>query len=100
MAKYGWQIRGIVLQDNQDLAEKLGVNRTPTLVLIKKGDGRFIPISNGVLALDEIEKNLYRGIRLLEGQTTPQNWSLYNFQKGGGFDTQYPQGENSGGQQE
>ena len=74
------------------MAARLGVDRTPSLVLIKKGNERFIPISSGVTTLEDIEDRLYRGIKFLEGQTTPQNWGLYDFQKGGGYDTTPPAG--------
>jgi conjugal transfer pilus assembly protein TraF len=47
-----------------------------------------------------MEERLYRGIRLLKGETTPENWSLYEFQKGQGFDVKAPQsGDKSGGNQ-
>ena len=42
------------------------------------------------MTLEDIEERLYRGIKFLDGQTTPQNWSLYDFQKGQGYDTEIP----------
>ena len=90
MDKYGWQIKPIDLQQNPELAARLGVDTTPSLILIKKGNDGYIPVSTGVTALDDIEVRLYRGIRLLNGDTTPENWSLYGFQKGQGFDINAP----------
>ncbi len=72
------------------MAAQLGVERTPSLILIKKGNDDYIPVSTGVTSLEDVEDRLYRGIRFLSGQTTPQNWGLYDFQKGGGFDTRAP----------
>ncbi len=66
------------------------MDTTPSLILIKKGSKGFIPISTGVTTLEEIEVRLYRGIKFLDGETTPQNWSLYDFQKGQGYDTKIP----------
>ena len=66
------------------------MDTTPSLILIKKGNEGFIPISAGVMTLEDIEERLYRGIKFLDGQTTPQNWSLYDFQKGQGYDTEIP----------
>ena len=66
------------------------MDRTPSLILIKKGNEGYIPVSAGVTSLEDIEERLYRGIRFLNGETTPRNWSLYGFQRGGGFDTTLP----------
>ncbi|MDP2103361.1 MAG: hypothetical protein Q8K26_00375, partial [Candidatus Gracilibacteria bacterium] len=50
------------------------------------GKENYIPVASGVVALDELEQTLYRSIRLLNGQITPQEYSVYDFQKGGGLD--------------
>jgi len=39
-----------------------------------------------VASLAEIEEKLYRGIRLLKNEITPEEYSLYEFQRGGAFD--------------
>jgi conjugal transfer pilus assembly protein TraF len=66
------------------------VETVPALILIYKGSKEHIPVSVGVASLSDIEERLYRGIRLLKGETTPENWSLYEFQRGQGFDTKAP----------
>ena len=80
------------MNQNPELAARLGVNTTPSLILIRKGNEGYIPVSTGVTTLDDMEQRLYRGIRFLNGETTPENWSLYEFQKGQGFDTGAPLG--------
>jgi conjugal transfer pilus assembly protein TraF len=37
-----------------------------------------------------MEDKIYRGIRLLAGEITPQEYSIYDFQKGGAFDVTVP----------
>jgi len=35
-----------------------------------------------------MEERIYRGIRLLEGETNVENYSTYDYQKGGALDPQ------------
>lgn len=88
--KYRWQIKRIDVNQNPSLAARFGIETTPTLLLIYRGSQDFIPVGSGVLAMSEIESNLFRGIRLLKGEITPQEWSLFEFQRGGTFDTGMP----------
>lgn len=84
--QYGWQVKGIDINENLSVAARFNITITPTLLLIGKGREEFIPVASGVVALDELERRLYRSIRLLNGQITPQGYSVYDFQKGGGLD--------------
>ena len=54
----------------------------PSLILIYRESRDYIPISAGVIALSDIEEKIYRGMKLLKGEKEPENWSLYDFQKG------------------
>lgn len=85
--KYQWEIREIDTERAPKLAARFNVERVPMTILVYNKTGEHIPVSNGILALDSIEENIYRGIRILKGETTPENYSIYDFQKGGGVDT-------------
>lgn len=82
----GWIVKPVNIQENPRLAAKVGVEITPTIVMIKKGEPDHFPISSGVISAEEIEDKTYRAIRLLNNEITPQDYSTYEFQKGGGFD--------------
>ena len=82
----GWTVKKVNTQENPELAARFKVELTPTLILIQKGNQEFLPVSAGVISADEIEDKAYRAVRLLKGEITPQEYSLYEFQKGGGFD--------------
>lgn len=82
--KYGWEIRAYDL--SSALASRLNITIAPSTVLIYRNSRDYIPVSAGVMSLSDIELRLYRGMRLLAGDNTPQNFSLYEFQKGGSFD--------------
>ena len=88
---YHWDIKRIDINQNPQAAAFFGVESTPTLILIyKDNDKDFIPISSGVVAVSEIAQSLYRGMRLLKGEITPEEWSMYEHQKGGEFDPNAP----------
>lgn len=81
-----WVVKPVNILDNPGLAAKVGVETTPTIVLIKKGQKDHFPVSSGVIQADVIEDKIYRAVRLLNGDISPQEYSIYDFQKGGGYD--------------
>jgi len=84
--KYHWQIKEVDINRRPDLAVRFNVETVPVLLLVYRHSQDYLPVSVGVVAMNQIEERLYRGIRLFRGETTPENWSLHNFQKNGGFD--------------
>ena len=86
--QFGWTVKPIDVDQNPILASRFDIQTTPTLLLIQRGSKEYIPVTAGVTSASEIESKLYRGIRLLRGDVTPENFNLYDFQKGGGFDVE------------
>jgi conjugal transfer pilus assembly protein TraF len=84
--RYGWQVKSIEIDEQPGLAGKFNIQTTPTLVLIHRDSPDFIPVTAGVASASEIEEKLYRGIRLLKGEVGTEDFGLYEFQRGGGFD--------------
>lgn len=84
--KYGWTIKPIDVDREPAIAAKFDIQTTPTLLLIYRGSDNHLPVSVGVSSLSEIETELYRGIRFLRGDITPEQYSLYDFQRRGYFD--------------
>lgn len=82
----GWQVKRINVEENPALAGRFGIETTPAMILIQKGNQDFFPVSSGLITAEEIEDKTYRAVRLLKGEITPEDFSLYDFQKGGGFD--------------
>jgi conjugal transfer pilus assembly protein TraF len=72
------------------MAARFGITITPTLIMIQKGNQDFIPISAGVVTAEELEDRTYRTVRLMRGDTSPDQYSMHEFQRGGGFDTAPP----------
>jgi conjugal transfer pilus assembly protein TraF len=88
--KYGWEIREIDIEREAVVSSVFRIETTPTLLLVYRGSSDHITVSAGVASLAEIEEKLYRGIRLLKNEITPEEYSLYEFQRGGAFDVKAP----------
>ena len=88
--KYGWEIREIDIEREAAVSSVFGIETTPTLLLIYRGRADHITVSAGVASLAELEEKLYRGLRLLKNEITPEEYSLYEFQRGGAFDVKAP----------
>lgn len=84
--RYQWQVKTIDADAEPGLAARFGVTTTPALLLISRQRPDSLPVAVGVVSLDELEQKLYRAVRLLRGEITPTEYSLYDFQKGGGLD--------------
>lgn len=91
LEKYrGWQVRKIDITRNPGLAEQFRVRAVPFIMLIHKDSKEFMPVSIGVVSLSDMEERLYRGIRVLGNEITPEEFSMYEFERGGGFDPTAP----------
>jgi conjugal transfer pilus assembly protein TraF len=84
--QYDMDIRGINIQESSNVAPEFKVYGVPTLLLIRRGSKETFPIASGVVSLDTLEDRIYRGIRLMNKEITPTEYSMYEFQRGGGFD--------------
>jgi len=45
-----------------------------------------MPISVGVISMEEMEQKSYQAIRYLNGDTTPETFTNQEFEKGGSLD--------------
>jgi len=88
----GWVVKNVDITQQPGMAARFGISITPTLIMIQKGNQDYTPISAGVVTAEELEDRTYRTVRLMRGDTTPDQYSLHEFQRGGGFDTAPPEG--------
>jgi conjugal transfer pilus assembly protein TraF len=82
----GWIVKPVNTAEQPDVAARVGVDMTPAVILIRRGSRDFFPVSAGVISADEIEDKTYRAVRLLNKEISPEEYSMHDFQKGGGFD--------------
>jgi len=74
-----WQVRRLDLRENPHLAAKFNVTVTPTLLLVSRETQESQIISSGVIALDQLNKRVYRLVRLMEGQADPERFYSMEF---------------------
>lgn len=87
---YGWEIKRVNRDEEVRLADMFNVRMVPYLVLIYRYGKDAIPVAAGVTSLADMEERIYRGVRLLAKEITPEEYSTYDFQKGRTFDTGVP----------
>jgi len=81
-----WTIKPIDVRKQPALAARFGIERTPSIILIYKKSSDFFPISSGITDVPTLKKNLARGIQYLKGEVTPEQYGIYEHQRGGVFD--------------
>ena len=86
--KYNWEIKPYDTVTDSKVAAAFNVTVTPTILLIGRKNAEYLIVSSGVISLPDMEERIYRGIRLLEGETSVENYSTYDYQKGGVLDPQ------------
>jgi conjugal transfer pilus assembly protein TraF len=85
--RYGWTVKSIDILRKAEIARQFKTSYVPALILIYRKSSDYIPVSLGVITLAELESKLYRTIRVLKGDIAPQDFSLFEFQRGSSFDS-------------
>ncbi|WP_429885553.1 conjugal transfer protein TraF [Geoalkalibacter halelectricus] len=86
-SKYHWEIKGVDVDLDPALAARFNVQTTPTVMLVNQQVPTPFPVAVGVVTLTEMERNIYRGMRILDGSIDPTDYSLYEFQRGSTLDS-------------
>ena len=84
--RHDWQVRPVDISTQPDLALRFKVSVTPTLLLIRQDRQESMAIATGVVTLPEIERKLAQAIRVLRGDTGPDSFTTYEFQRGSALD--------------
>jgi conjugal transfer pilus assembly protein TraF len=85
-SKHGWEIKRIDVTREPRAAELFRISTTPTLVLVQRDADAALPVGVGVVGLSALERNVFRGVRLLSGTVSEEDLWLFDYQRGGGFD--------------
>ncbi|RJP85685.1 MAG: conjugal transfer protein TraF [Desulfobacteraceae bacterium] len=80
--KYAWPVRTVDIDAYPDMGARFDVTMTPTLIMVDKQSGKSMPISVGVISMSDLALKLYRSIRYMRGEITPQQWFMHDFEKG------------------
>ena len=85
-ASYDWTVRLIDIDAHPKLSSRFGIEQTPSIILVHKNSQDYMPVSVGVISLRELNARIYRSIKFLRGEMTPQQWFIYEFEKNAGSD--------------
>lgn len=86
----GIPVKVVDISKNPSAQAKFGVEVTPTIIVVDQKTGQYMPISSGVVSLDEIYTRTARAIRLMTGGDDPARYGIYDFQKGTSLDPLEP----------
>lgn len=85
-ARHGWDIREIDIEASPELAARFTVSYAPTTVVLFRDSPEWAPVALGVETLERVEEGVYRALRLVHGEVTPEQYSLQEFNDGGLYD--------------
>lgn len=85
-SRHGWRFTEIDLDENPQAVARFGTNHTPTTVVIFRGTDEWMPVAVGVESVPRIEESVYRAIRLMRGETSPEQFILQDYQHGTALD--------------
>lgn len=74
-----WQVRRIDINEDPTLAARFQVEITPTLLLVSRDTEKSQIIASGVIPLDQLNKRIYRLVRVMEGVTNPEQFYNMDF---------------------
>lgn len=84
--KHGWEVREVDIQQRPDMVTRFGTSSTPTTFIIFRDTGNWMPVAVGVESVPRIEENAYRAIRMINGETTPEQFTMQEHEDGGLLD--------------
>ncbi len=96
--RYGWEVKRMDTTQDTHLSSMFDITVTPTIILLHRDTPDPIIVSTGVVSLSDMEERIFRGVRLLAGEISPEEYSLYEFQRGGAFDVKAPLRQREGGE--
>ena len=86
IAQYGWPVRFYDINEHPKAVQVFGIERTPSIILVYQKTGAHIPISWGIIGKQDLQRQIYRSVRYMRGETEPGQWAMYEFQRGSGAD--------------
>jgi conjugal transfer pilus assembly protein TraF len=90
LKKYHWDFKKVDISHDPTRASIFSVRMVPSLILVSRLTGNHLIVSSGVLSLEDIERSIHEGIRLLDGRTKPEELMRFDHQKGGPLDPYAP----------
>jgi conjugal transfer pilus assembly protein TraF len=71
---HGWTVRYVDIDEHRPMAERYGIDMTPSVLMLAREPNTAVPISTGVVSMADLRKRLMRAIRYVRGETEPAQW--------------------------
>ena len=71
---HGWTVKYLDINEYRNMADKYSIEVTPSVLMVSKTSNKAIQISSGVVSLAELQRNITRAIKYLEGKNRPEQW--------------------------
>ncbi len=87
--EYGWAVKYADINSgtqSANLAAKHGITQVPSILLVHRETGEAMPVSQGVVSMADLSHRLYRTIKYMNGERTPEQYFLYDYESGSGAD--------------
>ncbi len=83
VASYGWPIKEVSIETSEGRAavQKFGVSVVPTIILVSREKGDWMPVSVGVVSISTLLDRLYRAIMIMEGKIKPEEYLVWGFER-------------------
>jgi conjugal transfer pilus assembly protein TraF len=85
-SRHGWEVKEVDLDAMPQAVARFGTDVTPTTLVIFRNSSDWMPVAVGVESVPRVEESVYRAVRLIRGETTPQQFTLQEFQDGSPLD--------------
>ena len=82
----GWQVTLIDIERRPELAQRFGVEITPTTMVIRRGSAQRMVIASGVESYPNLSQTAYQAVRLLLGDIRPEQFLTGAGEEDGFFD--------------
>ena len=82
----GWQVTLMDIDHRPELAQRFGVDVTPTTMVIRRGSQQRMVIATGVEAYPNLAQMAYQAVRLLSGDIRPEQFMTGAGEEDGFFD--------------
>lgn len=81
-----WLVKKVNIYEHPEAALRFNVTTVPYILLVSREFGEYMPVSVGVVSLNDFEDRLCRSVKFMRHEISPEQFSLYDFQKGGAGD--------------
>lgn len=87
--EYGWTVKYADIDggtQSANLAARHGITQVPAILLVHRESGESMPVSQGVVSMADLSHRLYRTIKYMNGERSPEQYFLYDYESGSGAD--------------